>query len=118
MANVAVGRELYHCIGWEVPEINRGGSFRATPNSLSHMAFQKPFVLFQVSACLLVAAWSGYQIGGVSSFVALLGTYFSFDLLSGMTHYCLDDEKFNHLALIGLLCQTFQHHHRDTTFIW
>jgi len=91
----------------------------AVVNSLPRRPFQPLFVLSQVAACLLVIAGTTYTALGLRTGLAcVVSTYFLFDIYSGWVHYCLDWEGFNSLPLFGPLCQTFQHHHKDTTFIW
>merc|ERR1712146_499873 len=91
----------------------------AVVNSLPRRPFQPLFVLSQVAACLLVIAGTTYTALGLRTGLAcVVSTYFLFDIYSGWVHYCLDWEGFNTLPLFGPLSQTFQHHHKDTTFIW
>ena len=75
-------------------------------------------MLVQVAACVYIIATSGPALGLPIAFFRAVATYFFFDLFSGFVHYCLDWEGFNHIPFFGALCQTFQHHHKDTTFIW
>ena len=66
----------------------------------------------------LVLALSMAQLPLAVSMQCIVLTYFLFDLYSGWVHYCLDYEGFNSIPFFGDLCHTFQHHHKDTTFIW
>ena len=90
----------------------------AVVNSLPRRSFQPAFVLLQVVGCAVAIAAAGAELGLPLVLLCVVSTYFMFDLYSGMVHYCLDWEGFNWLPVFGPLCQTFQHHHRDTTFLW
>ena len=113
----ASGRELYHWLGFESKETTVS-STAAVVNSLPLQPWQPAFVLVQVAACVYIIATSGPALGLPIALACAVSTYFLFDLFSGFVHYCLDWEGFNHIPFFGALCQTFQHHHKDTTFIW
>lgn len=113
----AGGRELYHWLGFEAKEAPTG-SAATVVNSLPCQRFQRPCVLLQVAACVCTTMHAGWQLGAPTSLAGLVATYFMFDIYSGWVHYCLDWEGFNDVPFFGPLCQTFQHHHKDTTFIW
>ena len=115
---VAKGRELYHWLGFEMKEKHQVSPGAAVVSSLPRRGFQPMFVILQVVGCAFVALRAGSQLGGSVSIVGAVSTYFLFDLYSGFVHYCLDWEGFNQLPFFGPLCQTFQHHHADTTFIY
>ena len=114
----AKGREFYHWLGFEATEARMASKTAAVVNSLPRRSWQPLFVLLQVACCLYVIARAGRELGLAVALPTIVTTYLLFDLYSGWVHYCLDWEGFNFVPFFGPLCQTFQHHHRDTTFIW
>ena len=114
----AAGRELYHWLGFETAENSHNTATAAVVGNLPRKPFQRPFVILQVVGCVAVAVSTARQLGPAISLASIFTTYFAFDLYSGLVHYCLDWEGFNSLPFFGPLCRTFQHHHKDTTFIW